>query len=306
PSYQSQGWTVSAHPEGKRYAHIKTRAGITLVTEAHISEPGVSDQLYAWLAVICDVTTEEHVTLPEHPYLFLEIHQDTGTCDYYFVHHDLRTIFWVHAFDTISVGLPHSFSSSHLQYALEENYWIHVEMFPETASPYSLTALNELQIILLHARTDALTSDTPTFPYTAKQSEEFLDVLQRGKDNASSPYITTYVARLWATVASHRFFVHFGEGHCRLSSDQSILEVPDNKRSVVLAFISNAFLFGFPNEYQARFESLWVDQCTYTDPWRKHVSETVDDLKQMIPWVSPISTSSAPLLTFSSKFLTLM
>jgi hypothetical protein len=83
---------------------------------------------------------------------------------------------------------------------LQENYWIHVEMFPETASQHSLTALNELQVIFLHARAgkagtllialasggdrrhlDALASETPPFPYTAEQSEEFIDLLQRGK-----------------------------------------------------------------------------------------------------------------------------
>jgi hypothetical protein len=83
---------------------------------------------------------------------------------------------------------------------LQENYWVHVELFPETASQYSLTALNELQLIFLHARAgeagsllitfapgddrrhlDALTSETPTFPYPAEQSEEFIDLLQRGK-----------------------------------------------------------------------------------------------------------------------------
>jgi hypothetical protein len=47
--------------------------------------------------------------------LFLEIHQDSGTCNYYFAQHDLRTIFWLHALDTISVGLPYSFSSGHLR-----------------------------------------------------------------------------------------------------------------------------------------------------------------------------------------------
>ncbi|KAH9042552.1 hypothetical protein EDB85DRAFT_2139121 [Lactarius pseudohatsudake] len=289
PSYQSQGWTVSAHPEGKRYAHVETHPGITLVTEAHIAEPGVSDQLYAWLAMICNVITEEHVPLPEASHLFLEIHQDSGTCNYYFAQHDLRTIFWLHALDTISVGLPHSFSSGHLQYALQENYWIHVELFPETASPYSLTALNELQIIFLHARAVNWVS----------------------ADHASSPYITTYVARLWATVANHRFFTHFGEEHCRLSSDQSILEVPDSKRSVVLAFISNALLFALPNEHQARFESLWVDQLAYTAPWRKHVSGTIDELNQMTSWLLAltisntfmIQVSSIPALTHSSLLL---
>ena len=77
--------------------------------------PGVSDQLNAWLAVIRDVITEEHITLPESSHLFLEIHQGSGTCNYYFVQHGLRKVFWLHALDTISVGLPPSFSSNHLR-----------------------------------------------------------------------------------------------------------------------------------------------------------------------------------------------
>ena len=69
--------------------------------------------------------------------------------------------------------------------------------------------------------------------------------------------------------ANHRFFIHFGEDHCRLSSDQSILQVHDRKRSLTLAIVSNTLLFGLPNEHEAKFESLWVDQLAYTSPWRK-------------------------------------
>ena len=86
--------------------------------------------------------------------------------------------------------------------------------------------------------------------------------------------------------ANHRFFIHFGEVHCRLSSDQSILEVPDSKRSLTLAIISNTLLFGLPNEHEAQFESLWVDQLAYTSPWRKHISGTVEELNYMMSWVS--------------------
>ncbi|KAF8257102.1 hypothetical protein EI94DRAFT_1634117, partial [Lactarius quietus] len=267
PSYQSQRWTISDHPEGKRYAHGKAQAGITIVTEAHVDDPGVSDLLDAWLAVICDMITEENVTIQETSHLFLEIHEASGTCNYYFADHRLCTIFWLQTIDTISVRLPDSFSSGHLQYSLEENYWNHVELFPETACQYSASALNELLVSFLHARADALTSETPTFPYSAEQSQEFIDLLQRGKglfglvhlarplvdyflvDHTSSPYVVTYVARLWATIANHRFFIHFGEDHCRLSSDQAILEVPDAKRSLVLAILSKVLLFDFPYYY---------------------------------------------------------
>jgi hypothetical protein len=311
PSYQSQGWTISAHPEGKRYAHIKSQAGIAVITEAHVTEPGVSDQLNAWLAVIYDIITEENITLPESSNLFLELHQDSNTCNYYFAQHDRRTIFWLHALDTTSVGLPPSFSSNHLQYSLEENYWIHVELFPETASQYSSIALNELLVAFLHARADALTSETPTFPYTAAQSQEFIELLQISKDHASSPYIITYVARLWATVANHRFFIHFGEDHCRLSSDQSTLEVPDNKQSLILAIISKTLLFGLPREHQANFESLWVDQVYYISPGRKYFHRTIEMLSPMMSWflallianVLMIQAYSISCLTRSSLLL---
>lgn len=92
----------------------KAQAGVIIVTEARIAEPGVSDRLNAWLAVISGMITEERVHLLESSHLFLEIRQNSNTCNYYFVDHNLRTIFWLHAPDTISVGLLDSYSSDHL------------------------------------------------------------------------------------------------------------------------------------------------------------------------------------------------
>ncbi|KAH9165129.1 hypothetical protein EDB89DRAFT_340249 [Lactarius sanguifluus] len=285
PSYQSQGWTISAHPEGKRYAHMRAPVGLTVVTEARIVEPEFLDQLDAWLVLISNLIADEHVHLPETSHLFLEIHQDSGTCNYYFADHHIRTIFWLHTLDTISVGLPHSYSNGHLQCSLQENYWTHVGLFPETASRYSSAALNELQVIFLRARVDALTSEAPTFPYTGEQIVEFIDLLQHSKDHVSSPCVTTYVARLWATIVNHRFIIRFGEARGQLSLDQSMSEVADSKPSLALTMISKALLFGFPDVHRARFEALWIDQVVYTSPWRKHISGTVEDLKQKMTWI---------------------
>jgi hypothetical protein len=152
PSFQFQGWTISTHPEGNPYAHTKVPVGLTIVTEARIAEPGVADQLNAWLSIICNAITEKHFHLLETSHLFLEIHRDSGSCNYYFADHTLRIVFWLHTLDTLAVGVPpqHSFKNSHLQYALEENYWTHVGLFPEAASQYSVQALNELQVVFLH------------------------------------------------------------------------------------------------------------------------------------------------------------
>ncbi|KAI0250658.1 hypothetical protein BJV78DRAFT_545954 [Lactifluus subvellereus] len=283
PSYQPQGWTISVHPEGKRYAYNQAQAGITFVTEAHVLEPGVSDQLDGWVTMIRGLAADNHVHVPVTSDLFIEVDQKLGNCYYYFADHGHRTVFWLHTVDTITVGLPDSCSKGHLQYALEENYWTHVEMFPDTASRYSMTALNELQNLLLHARADALTSDVPTFPYTGEENERFIDILQRGKEYAPNAYVTTYVARLWVIVANHRFFTHFGEDHCRMSSCQSVLDTPKRKQNLILAAISKA-LFDLPNGRRTRLEGLWVDDLAYTSTWRKYVSETVEDLKQSVIW----------------------
>lgn len=63
--------------------------------------------------------TEQNVHLLETAHLFLEIHQDSGTCNYYFADHGRRTIFWLHTVDTSSVRLPRTFSSRHLRMLFE-------------------------------------------------------------------------------------------------------------------------------------------------------------------------------------------
>ncbi len=108
------------------------------------------------------------------------------------------------------------------------------------------------------------------------------------------------------SLANHRFFTYFGEGHCRLSSYQAILEEPKRKQSIALAIISKTLLLGLPKSHTARFESLWVDQLVYTVPWRKHVSETTENLKQTMTWVSLNATVMVNMLTFSSQIFTLL
>ena len=100
--------------------------------------------------------------------------------------------------------------------------------------------------------------------------------------------------------ASHHSFLHFGEDHCYLPSEQSNLEATDRKRSLILTIISKMLLFGLPEEHRARLESHCIDQLIHTSRWRMDVSETVDDLKQEIPRVSEINIIVVSLLTISS------
>jgi hypothetical protein len=304
PSYRSQGWTVSVHPEGKRYSHNDMEDGISFVTEAYVTDPVVAEKLEGCIAMIRGLAAKENLQLQETTDLFLEYDHDLGNCSYWFADHAHRTVFWLHEVDTSLVGLPDSYSKRHLQYALEENYWIHVEMFPATASQYSMTALNELYIIFLNARADALTSDIPTFPYTAKECERFINLLQSSKvtEHASNPYITTFVARLWVVVANHRFFSHFGEDHCRMSCIHSVVEAPAGKRGLVQGLVLKAIskaLFDLPTEHRERLEMLWVDDLVYSSAWRKHVSERVEDLVQKMTWIFALTIANILIIPIS-------
>jgi hypothetical protein len=73
--------------------------------------------------------------------------------------------------------------------------------------------------------------------------------------------------------------------------------MPKRKPSLILALISKA-LFDLPNEHRTRLENLWIDEFAYSSTWRKYVSETVEDLKQRVIWVSSIAVTVVCLLTF--------
>ena len=62
--------------------------------------------------------------------------------------------------------------------------------------------------------------------------------------------------------------------------------VQESKWGRTFAIISKMFLFGFPDRYEARFESFWEDQLVDASHWREHASETVEDLKQTMSSVS--------------------
>lgn len=255
-SYQSRGWTTYTRRDGKYYAHTKASAGITIVTEAQVVKPGVSDQLDAWLVIIYDMVTKKHIHLPESSHLFLEIDQDLCTCNYYFVDHVLRTVFWLHTLDILGIGCPRS-SHVYLRHTLEKNYWIHVGLFSEAASEYAVQALNEIYTILQLGRTGAVALDA--LPFTDEGCGNLIETLEYAKlkGSTSSPAAAPYIVKLWTIIAGHYSSNHF-----------------DSKRSLILTVVSTVLLFGLPDYHQAQLESLCADQIIDTPRWSVHVFKT--------------------------------
>lgn len=88
-----------------------------------------------------------------------------------------------------------------------------------------------------------------------------------------------------------------------MSSYQSVLDPPKRMQNSILTAISTA-LFDLPDEHRSRLEGLWVDDLVYASAWHKYVSETVEDLKQRMIWVSSITATVICLLTVKKDFRT--
>ena len=108
---------MSVHPEGNRYAHKITEDRISVITEAHVTDPVVAGQLQSCLAMIRVLAAKEDIHLSTATDLFLEIEidQNLRNCGYWFADHAHRTIFWLSPVDTNTVGLPVSYSKRHLR-----------------------------------------------------------------------------------------------------------------------------------------------------------------------------------------------
>ena len=106
---------MAIHPEGKRYGYNTAEDGISIVTEAHVTDPSVAAQLDTSVAMLRALAAEENVHLPATTDLFIEIDEDTETCSYWFADHAHRTVFWLHDVDTDATGLPDTHSKRHLR-----------------------------------------------------------------------------------------------------------------------------------------------------------------------------------------------
>jgi hypothetical protein len=98
------------HPEGKIYFHRD--AGLRVVTESYLYNPSVAEGICSWVLEIEEQASKKGFVFTNHTELFLQL--DGNDCNYYFVDHDVQTIFWLDAYDTSELGILPVVSPSHL------------------------------------------------------------------------------------------------------------------------------------------------------------------------------------------------
>jgi len=279
PQYLPPGWRSCIHPEGALYFHRTSQ--LNVVTGEDLSSAAASSHLYYWSDEIVNMFGEIGVPLSDSYELYLEFDEDELSCGYYVVDHSKRCIFWLEPVSTEDVGMNPAFSMEHIRYGLEEMYWSHVEFYPSHAGIPMNGVVDLLLNTLVHAQGDALTSNVSTFPYSAEESARFTKLIRPYQGKDMDAHIICVLARLNSFIASHKFLNHFGQAHCRLSRDQSILD-SEPSRTHFLSSTLSRILFGVPASFVDRFERLYLDTMVYTKDFREFFANCQEDRRLFI------------------------
>ncbi|EIN13765.1 hypothetical protein PUNSTDRAFT_123631 [Punctularia strigosozonata HHB-11173 SS5] len=276
-------WTTHIHPEGALYYYHRR---LRIVTENHIQEPTILEMFMKCVFAFMALAVEKKMPITEQSELFLQMEQSADTCKYYLVDHKYQREYWLQKIDSETLDFPAVSSDEHLNHLLQEHYWTHVQYFPHHTPPAE--SVCELINVLTYGRGDQLTSDDSTFPYDSEQCAKFLE-------------LTKSCARMWSTIARHRFDTFYGEAHARISRSQRRLDFPQVEKTLLMRFLT-MMLLGTPDIILRDFSKLWVDHMVYSIHWRRFAQRRLREWQQTSLMSTGALISNSVFFHFSSQF----
>ncbi|KIJ08414.1 hypothetical protein PAXINDRAFT_172918, partial [Paxillus involutus ATCC 200175] len=197
---------------------------------------------------------------------------------YYFVDHKRQLLFWVHdcKLSMVSSNVKGVTRMSHMKYAVETQYWTHLELYPNLRK-LKAEHQAELKGILIHASTETLTSNTSMAPFDLDELGRMLDLVDKiegsiGKEHVYAVYV---VGMLIDRTGNSRFINFYGQPEARLNADQSVftkLRGQDEATSSLIT-ISDIFLFGGPSAHASELRRVWVDWTVNFPRWKGFISK---------------------------------
>ncbi|OAX36102.1 hypothetical protein K503DRAFT_721938 [Rhizopogon vinicolor AM-OR11-026] len=297
-------WDCQVHPHGTLYFSSEqvtwkdpdmetSMVQITVFTDADVRKQSNSDAIASCVRKLLDqaqISGHLEDTLTELTIdLSTNVHGELE-CKYYFVAPDRRVLFWENDFEAKHLlGEVKGVTSGHIKYAMEAEYWMHRELYPNDCK-ITPELHRELQAMILHAYTDTIFSEVSLAPFDTDElqralsivdylngefrpytvSSRFLDPSQGivNKDSiADDQYIWAY-ARLMRMFTRARFSNFYGEIGARLGTDHAVYADDSYlaRRPIVKLF--NLILFGSPSSHVRKIDSVWVDQAVNRPRWK--------------------------------------
>ncbi|KAG2065151.1 hypothetical protein BDR04DRAFT_188824 [Suillus decipiens] len=281
-------WDCQIHPHGTLYFSSEqviwkdpemetTMVEITVFTDADVRKQSNSDVIASCVRTLLDqaqIAGHLEDTLTE-----LTVDLSTNTrgeleCKYYFVAPDRRALFWGNDFEAMNLfGEVKGVTNGHIKYAMEAEYWMHRELYPNDCE-ITPELYRELQAMILHAYTDTIFSEASLAPFDTDELQRALNIVDylngivnKTDSIINNQYIWAY-ARLMRMFTRARFSNFYGEIGARLGTDHTVYAEDSylDKRPLVKLF--NLVLFGSPSSHVRKIDSVWVDQSVNRPRWK--------------------------------------
>ncbi|KAG1767358.1 hypothetical protein EV702DRAFT_1036102 [Suillus placidus] len=295
-------WQRCIHPEGALYLCNGPKRTFT---EAPIDEYSFrlldkcADELYDLAR-----TKSPNFDADDIELVVQVVPNKTDSCQYYFVDHATRTLFWLHdhdgATENIFDELQGIYDPSHIRYALESQYWMHCERYPKHEFD-RVKLLKELREVAVHASAEIITSDISLSPFGADELSRILELVSHLQENAEEinfPHSTCVIAKFMHYFCRAKYYNFCGLPCARLDADKSVYREIDSfhplTRSLSLAL--DAMLFWAPQTHLSDLRRVWVDKCLNSPRWKDY------NAKLMTEWTG-ITIYSTVMLAVDVSFL---
>ncbi|KAG1877523.1 hypothetical protein F4604DRAFT_1758025 [Suillus subluteus] len=188
---------------------------------------------------------------------------DSNTIGYYFVDHDRRVIFWFEAHKSIHLMLDVRGveRKSHVKYALESEYWGHINLFPnKRCLPEDIVV--RLKELLIHAQTEYIDLGASLSPFASDQVESMLGLIDplMSSLNKENEHSVRIVARCMERFCIVNFLNFCGQPSARRNTNKLIYEYSDKRSDTILSRVMNLVMFGSPNAHRKVLHWILVDK----------------------------------------------
>ncbi|KAG2155611.1 hypothetical protein DEU56DRAFT_724721 [Suillus clintonianus] len=298
------GWITVVHPEGSRYfVNLEKRT----CTEMNICDEEIREDIeycmhYFLRELELAILTREELQLDmKQVDLVLEPKKNSENFvvfHYYFVNHRDRTLFWLDEFNPKEIlsncqGVE---SLSHIQLAVQAQYWRHWDYFPSLCS-VTQNLVNEVKDMLVYATCDHMVSRQSSAPYDLIQLRDYISLVD--SINVSS---FTYLAVIYGDFLARNRFTNFhGEDCARLSFKQTVhgwFYTPS-----LLLFVFAPLLFFEFETHITELHKIFADKIAYKPRWDAYSLKFRGQLNDSNLMASPHFRRATVLLNANVGFL---
>lgn len=190
------GWEPLTHPEGALFFYQPDKR---VFTDANVRDSITAVKINKAVVTAYEGMRRADIHLDSSVELVLEliVEGDKEYLGYYFADHKRRIIFWFedyNFFDLVN-NVRGVERKSHIKYALDSQYWRHVELFPnKRVLPEDIVIT--LKEIVMHAHAENITSETCLAPFAPSEVASMLGLVDHLKGE-SYPDAGEFVDRLF-------------------------------------------------------------------------------------------------------------